>query len=57
MWYSPLTDAHPLDTAMLAVYFFAAVSCLFSSASWHVISGSASKPWFEWGACVDCESL
>ncbi|RXK38087.1 hypothetical protein M231_04646 [Tremella mesenterica] len=51
--HSPLPDAHWLDTAILAMYFLAAVACLSSSASWHVLSGSASRGWFEWGACVD----
>ncbi|WWC66721.1 uncharacterized protein I206_100626 [Kwoniella pini CBS 10737] len=49
----PLPDAHLLDTLILALYLIAAISCLFSSASWHVLSGCASKRWFEWGACVD----
>nr|XP_019048945.1 hypothetical protein I302_02725 [Kwoniella bestiolae CBS 10118]OCF27875.1 hypothetical protein I302_02725 [Kwoniella bestiolae CBS 10118] len=51
----PLPNAHLLDTLILALYLIAAISCLFSSASWHVLSGCASKRWFEWGACVDCE--
>jgi adiponectin receptor len=38
---------------MLVCYLLAAVSCLFTSASWHVLSGCASRRWFEWGACVD----
>ncbi|WRT63901.1 uncharacterized protein IL334_000827 [Kwoniella shivajii] len=50
---SPLPNAHVLDTLILALYLIAAISCLFSSASWHVLSGCASKRWFEWGACVD----
>ncbi|OCF73531.1 hypothetical protein I204_05374 [Kwoniella mangroviensis CBS 8886] len=49
----PLPNAHLLDTLILALYLIAAISCLFSSASWHVLSGCASKRWFEWGACVD----
>jgi predicted membrane channel-forming protein YqfA (hemolysin III family) len=55
LWASPLTDPHPLDTYIIALYLLAAVACLSSSASWHVLSGCASKKWFEWGACVDCE--
>ncbi|KAL7422722.1 inc metabolism membrane protein [Cryptotrichosporon argae] len=50
---SPLPDAHWLDTTMLCLYLTAAISCLLSSASWHVLSGCASRGWFEWGACVD----
>ncbi|OCF36193.1 hypothetical protein I316_02066 [Kwoniella heveanensis BCC8398] len=53
IYQSPLPDARPLDTAALVAYLLAATSCLFSSASWHVLSGCASKKWFEWGACVD----
>ncbi len=52
---SPLPNAHPLDTATLVIYLLAAVSCLVSSAGWHVLSGCASRRWFEWGACVDCK--
>jgi hypothetical protein len=37
------------------LYLTAAISCLFTSAEWHVLSGCASKKWMEWGACVDCE--
>ncbi|WVQ83746.1 hypothetical protein IAT38_005890 [Cryptococcus sp. DSM 104549] len=50
---SPLPDAHPLDTASLISYLIAATSCMSSSAGWHILSGCASKRWFEWGACVD----
>ncbi|KAK8861737.1 hypothetical protein IAR55_002560 [Kwoniella newhampshirensis] len=50
---SPLPNAHPLDTASLVSYLLAAASCMSSSAGWHVLSGCASKKWFEWGACVD----
>jgi adiponectin receptor len=53
---SPLPGAHVLDTATLVVYLLAAAACLISSAGWHVLSGCAAKRWFEWGACVDCES-
>ncbi|RSH94877.1 hypothetical protein EHS25_004683 [Saitozyma podzolica] len=53
IYVSPLPDAHWLDTTMLVCYLLAAVSCLFTSASWHVLSGCASRRWFEWGACVD----
>ncbi|WVQ93723.1 hypothetical protein IAU59_000800 [Kwoniella sp. CBS 9459] len=53
IYQSPLPNARPLDTAALVAYLLAATSCLFSSASWHVLSGCASKKWFEWGACVD----
>ncbi|WWC85994.1 uncharacterized protein L201_000865 [Kwoniella dendrophila CBS 6074] len=53
LYYPPLPNAHLLDTLTLALYLIAAISCLFSSASWHVLSGCASKRWFEWGACVD----
>lgn len=56
IWSSPLPDPHHLDTYILALYLLAAVSCLSSSAGWHVLAGCASKKWFEWGACVDCES-
>ena len=54
LYSTPLPNAHPLDTIVLALYLVAAVSCMFSSAMWHVLSGCASKKWFEWGACVDC---
>ena len=54
LYSTPLPDAHWLDTVVLALYLVAAVSCMFSSAMWHVLSGCASKKWFEWGACVDC---
>ncbi|WVO14646.1 hypothetical protein L204_102283 [Cryptococcus depauperatus] len=50
---SPLPNAHPLDTTILILYLIAATSCLISSAGWHVLSGCASRKWFEWGACVD----
>ncbi|WVQ81067.1 hypothetical protein IAT38_003174 [Cryptococcus sp. DSM 104549] len=50
---SPLPDARPLDTALLVSYLVAATSCMSSSAGWHILSGCASKRWFEWGACVD----
>lgn len=50
---TPLPDAHPLDTAVVIAYLVAAISCLSSSAGWHVLSGCASRKWFEWGACVD----
>ncbi|WVR03661.1 hypothetical protein IAU60_000656 [Kwoniella sp. DSM 27419] len=53
IYQSPLPHARPLDTAAMVAYLLAATSCLFSSASWHVLSGCASKRWFEWGACVD----
>ncbi|WVF66092.1 hypothetical protein IAT40_000831 [Kwoniella sp. CBS 6097] len=53
IYQSPLPNARSLDTAALVAYLLAATSCLFSSASWHVLSGCASKKWFEWGACVD----
>ncbi|EJT48473.1 hypothetical protein A1Q1_02494 [Trichosporon asahii var. asahii CBS 2479] len=53
VWKSPLPNAHWIDTAMLVSYLLAATSCLFSSASWHVLSGCSNKRWFEWGACVD----
>ncbi|ORX35324.1 hemolysin-III related-domain-containing protein [Kockovaella imperatae] len=49
----PLPDAYPLDSATVVIYLLAAVACLISSASWHVLSGCASRKWFEWGACVD----
>lgn len=50
---TPLPEAHPLDTAVVVAYLVAAISCLSSSAGWHVLSGCASRKWFEWGACVD----
>ncbi|WOO80475.1 putative protein [Vanrija pseudolonga] len=53
VWRSPLPDAKWLDTAMLVTYLLAATSCMSSSAGWHMLSGCASKRWFEWGACVD----
>jgi adiponectin receptor len=53
VWRTPLPDAHWIDTAMLISYLLAAMSCLVSSAGWHVLSGCANKRWFEWGACVD----
>ncbi|OWZ74740.1 hemolysin [Cryptococcus neoformans Bt85] len=53
MYNTPLPDAHPLDTAVVIAYLVAAISCLSSSAGWHVLSGCASRKWFEWGACVD----
>lgn len=53
IWRSPLPDANWVDTVMIISYLLAAMSCLSSSAAWHVVSGCASRRWFEWGACVD----
>ncbi|BEI87616.1 uncharacterized protein CcaverHIS019_0103340 [Cutaneotrichosporon cavernicola] len=53
IWRTPLPDAHWIDTAMLISYLLAAMSCLVSSAGWHILSGCANRRWFEWGACVD----
>ncbi|ODO05057.1 hypothetical protein I350_05670 [Cryptococcus amylolentus CBS 6273] len=50
---SPLPDPHFLDTAVIVLYLLAASSCMSSSAGWHILSGCASRKWFEWGACVD----
>lgn len=38
---------------MILSYLLAAMACMSSSAGWHVLSGCASRRWFEWGACVD----